>query len=214
MKKFLLVAALSLISTFAQAQSIEHGTLPTGPAGGVLAGTYPNPSLAASPTLITPIIGVAQGTSLALNGCTIGSNTLCTTGTINSSGSISTSVNMIAGAGGTIGFQSRGSITSPAAGSLTYPANAFYTGTIPVVTGTGTPTITLGSTDAAGEITSGTSATSVIITFSAVKANAPFCVVTPQTQLVAFAYTISTAAITITMTAATGEKIDYFCTQH
>lgn len=89
-----------------------------------------------------------------------------------------------------------------------------FTGTIPVVTGTGTPTIASGSTDTAGEVTSGTSATSVIITFAQTKTNAPFCVVTPQTQLAAFAYTISTSAITITQTATTGEKIDYHCFQH
>lgn len=85
---------------------------------------------------------------------------------------------------------------------------------IPVPTGTGTPTITAGSTDAAGEVISGTSATSLIITFSSTKTNAPFCTVTPQTQLLAFAYTISTTAITITQTATTGEKVDYFCVQH
>jgi hypothetical protein len=33
--------------------------------------------LATSPTLVTPVLGVAAGTSLALGGCTIGSNTLC-----------------------------------------------------------------------------------------------------------------------------------------
>ena len=89
-----------------------------------------------------------------------------------------------------------------------------FTGTIPTISGTGTPTIRAGSTDTAGEVTSGTSATSVIITFSSTKANAPFCTVTPQTQLVAFSYTISTTAITITQTATTGEKIDYVCFQH
>lgn len=87
-------------------------------------------------------------------------------------------------------------------------------GTIPVVTGTGTPTIVAGSTDTAGEVTSGATATSVVITFSATKTNAPFCTVTPQTQLAAFAYTISTTAITITQTVTSGEKIDYVCFQH
>lgn len=87
-------------------------------------------------------------------------------------------------------------------------------GTIPVVTGTGTPTITAGSSDTAGEVTSGASATSVIITFSGTKTNAPFCVVTSQTQLAIFSYTISTTAITITQTATSSEKIDYNCIQH
>lgn len=96
-----------------------------------------------------------------------------------------------------------------------FAAGGFTTkGTIPTVTGTGTPTIATGSTDTSGEVTSGTSATSVVITFAAAKTNAPFCTVTAQTQLAAFAYTISTAAITITQTATTGEKIDYICLQH
>lgn len=90
----------------------------------------------------------------------------------------------------------------------------FFLGTIPGVTGTGTPSITTGSTDTAGEVTGGVSATSIVITFAASKTNAPFCTVTSQTQLAAFTYTISTASITITETATTGDKIDYICFQH
>lgn len=89
-----------------------------------------------------------------------------------------------------------------------------FLGTIPTVTGTGTPTIVTGSTDTAGEVTGGTLATSIVVTFSSVKTNAPFCTVTEQTQLAAFAYTISTSAITITQTATTGAKVDYHCFQH
>lgn len=87
-------------------------------------------------------------------------------------------------------------------------------GTIPTVTGTGTPTIVTGSTDSSGEVTGGTLATSIVITFSATKTNAPFCTISPQTLVAAFAYTISTTAITVTMTATTGQKIDYICMQH
>lgn len=86
-------------------------------------------------------------------------------------------------------------------------------GTIPVVTGTGSPTILTGSTDTAGEVTGGTLATSIIITFSSAKSNSPICVVTSQTTLAAFAYTASTTAITITLTATTGEVVDYHCFQ-
>lgn len=89
-----------------------------------------------------------------------------------------------------------------------------FIGTAPTPTGTGSPVMATGSTDSAGEVTGGTSATSIVVTFATAKTNAPFCTVTPQTQLLAFAYTISTAAITITQTATTGEKIDYICTQH
>lgn len=37
--------------------------------------------MSASPTLVTPILGVATGTSIALSGCTIGTDKLCVTGT-------------------------------------------------------------------------------------------------------------------------------------
>lgn len=45
-------------------------------------------ALATSPSFTTPSLGVATGTSLALNGCTLGSNALCATGTANISGAI------------------------------------------------------------------------------------------------------------------------------
>lgn len=86
--------------------------------------------------------------------------------------------------------------------------------TAPTVGGTTTPTIATGSTDESGEVTAGTTATSVVITFNLTHTNAPFCVVTSQTQLVAFAYTLSNTAITITQTATTGNKIDYRCSFH
>lgn len=93
-------------------------------------------------------------------------------------------------------------------------ANIFTKGTIPVVTGTGSPTIRTGSTDFAGEVTGGTLATSLVITFAVAKTNIPFVVVSPQTQVAAFSYTVSTTAITITMTATTGQKIGYICVQN
>lgn len=92
-------------------------------------------------------------------------------------------------------------------------AMKFY-GSAPAVTGTGSPTIASGSTDNAGEVTGGTSATSIIITFNVAKTNAPFCTVSPQTSVASFVYAISTTAITVTQTATTGQKIDYICTQH
>ena len=106
--------------------------------------------------------------------------------------------------------------TTPAAGAFTAlkASSVLFTGTAPTPTGTGTPTIATGSTDNAGEVTAGASATSVVITFATAKTNAPFCVVRSQAQIASFAYTISTTAITITQTATSGNLIDYICAQH
>lgn len=84
--------------------------------------------------------------------------------------------------------------------------------TTPTCTGTGTPTISARSTDDAGSCTAGASATSVVITFNLTHTNAPFCVVTSQTQLAAFAYTVSNTAITVTQTATSGNVVQYKCT--
>lgn len=173
------------------------------------------------------VVNVAcQGLTLSLGGTAIGANTMAMPGfSVTSTGSISPqavfSANQVQAAGGSfLGFGGKTTIFSSTDGTVQFKNNAGtrqlsldFSG-IPVPTGTGTPTITAGSTDAAGEVISGTSATSLIITFSSTKTNAPFCTVTPQTQLLAFAYTISTTAITITQTATTGEKVDYFCVQH
>lgn len=83
--------------------------------------------------------------------------------------------------------------------------------TAPTCTGTGTPTITTGSTDQAGQCTAGTTATSVVITFNRTHTNAPFCVVTSQTATAAISYTVSTTAITVTQVATSGNLIDYIC---
>jgi hypothetical protein len=88
---------------------------------------------------------------------------------------------------------------------------ALKTGTAPAPTGTGTPTIQASSTDEAGEVTAGSSATSVIITFAGTYTNAPYCNVTNQSQVTSFAYTLSNTAISITQTSTSGNKIDYRC---
>lgn len=91
-----------------------------------------------------------------------------------------------------------------------YSAVVSY-GTLPAVTGTGSPAISSTSNDTSGKVTGGTSATSIIITFAAAKTTAPFCTVSPQTSVASFAYTTSTTAITITQTATTGQIVNYHC---
>lgn len=79
----------------------------------------------------------------------------------------------------------------------------------PTSCGTGSPTVIGSDTD--GLITTGTAATACTITFATAYASAPFCVVTSQTQLVAFAYTISNSTLSTSMTSVSGGKINYHC---
>lgn len=95
----------------------------------------------------------------------------------------------------------------------TMTGTILYSGGIPAVTGTGTPTIQAGSTNTAGQVTAGASATSVVITFAngGYLRTTPFCQVESLTQLAAFSYTVSLTAITITQTATSGNSIVYEC---
>lgn len=68
--------------------------------------------LATSPTLVTPAIGVATGTSLALNGCTIGSNSYCDAGVETESGN---------GAASTAVVAYTGNIFTGGTGTTTFP---------------------------------------------------------------------------------------------
>jgi hypothetical protein len=86
---------------------------------------------------------------------------------------------------------------------------------VPTLSGCGTsPSIDAASTSLAGEVTEGTTATGCVITFVPVLSNKPFCIVTSQSQLVSFAYTTSTSAITVVNTSASGDIIDYHCIIH
>lgn len=246
--------------------------------------------------------GAEAGASLALGGCTIGTDGLCVTGTVTISGALTTGGNVSiggasllsvsslqftgSGASGaawtTGGFavkqQARVYTDTSSAGTIaaeyinaylaptlafstatvvTNPYNAYvvkpictggaggnkctatngpwalgadnfydtgvmqvggdltFTGTIPTVSSCGTtPSITTGSTDSSGEVTEGATATGCTITFSTSKTNAPFCVVTFQTNLVTETYAVSTTTITLTNTSSSGTKVNYHCTQH
>lgn len=85
---------------------------------------------------------------------------------------------------------------------------------IPVITGTGSPSLAAGSSNIAGIVTAGASATSVVITFGSggFIGAVPSCVVTTQSgPLAAFAYVITKTTITITQTATSGNLINYRC---
>lgn len=71
-----------------------------------------------SPALVTPAIGVAAGTSLALGGATIGTNNLAVTGTAAISGNITGAAHVFAGVNNAIGMNTRSLLTSAADGVL------------------------------------------------------------------------------------------------
>lgn len=102
--------------------------------------------------------------------------------------------------------------TTTPVGKLTVAGDLSYFGTIPTLSSCGTsPTITVGSTDMAGEVTEGAVSTGCTISFSATKTNQPFCVVDSEAGLV-FTHTISTSAITITNVGAlSSTKLSYVC---
>ena len=127
------------------------------------------------------------------------------------------------GIGGSLVFQ-----TAPAAGTSGSGQNSGQTvltidskshagwssAAIPTLSscGSGSPTVTAGSTDIAGAFTVGTTASACTLTFKQTFTNAPFCVlsdITLRTDLLS--YTISTSALVLTMTANSGDVVDYIC---
>jgi hypothetical protein len=87
--------------------------------------------------------------------------------------------------------------------------------TVPVLSACGTsPTINASSTDNAGQVTEGTTATGCVITFGTAYVSTPWCVVgianvAPATS--AMTYSVSNAAITVVNASATGDVINYVC---
>lgn len=75
--------------------------------------------------------------------------------------------------------------------------------------GGGSPSII--GTDTVGEVTTGTLATSCVVTFNVAYVAAPHCTLTWQASLASTGYTVTNAAITFTQTATTGEKVNYHC---
>lgn len=91
-------------------------------ASGTTGTTSTNLVFSTSPTLATPALGVATATSVAVGGCTIGANVLCTTGGVAFSAALSagaiSGTTFTAGAANTIGWNSRGLLTSNATGNV------------------------------------------------------------------------------------------------
>lgn len=90
----------------------------------------------------------------------------------------------------------------------------FASAAIPTIgsCGTGSPAVTAGSTDVAGAATTGASATGCTISFKIAYTNAPFCVAQDITNVSHLtSYTISTSAITLTMTSNTGDVVNWIC---
>jgi hypothetical protein len=127
------------------------------------------------------------------------------------------------GAGGSLVFQ-----TAPAAGTSGSTQNAGVTvltldakshagwssAAIPTLSscGSGSPTVTAGSTDIAGAFTVGTTASACSISFKQTFTNAPFCVVSDITlRADLLSYTVSTSGFTLAMTANSGDVVDYIC---
>lgn len=85
----------------------------------------------------------------------------------------------------------------------------FSSAAIPTI---GAGTVTAGSTDVAGSLTTGTTVTSVVLSFKIAYATAPFCVAQDETATVRLlSYSVSTTAITLTMTSNTGDVVQYVC---
>ena len=89
-----------------------------------------------------------------------------------------------------------------------------YGGGTPTLSSCGTaPTLDGNSTDQAGTVTFGATASGCTITFSTAKASSPHCLVSTRAVSLVNAYTVaqSVSALTITQAASGGVSFDYFC---
>lgn len=96
-------------------------------------------------------------------------------------------------------------------GAINANAHVNTNATPPVLTSCGTTPAITGS-DTAGIVTMGTTATGCVITFAAAYTGVPFCVVSwIATPLASQSYVTTAAAITLTQTSTTNNKIQYVC---
>lgn len=196
----LLAALIAVVfSVAAHAQSIDSNgpsTPPNGTAGGCLAGTYPNPSIASgctitSPTLVTPVIGVATGTSLGLSGALTAPSTTTASGDAT-----------IGAATGNVRVGT-GSVPTIASGACGAGANG---------------TIAAGSRSNAGTVQIGAVATTTCtVVFAAAMTTAPVCVFAPADSagvgatVLAFVSANTVNGFVITGTALASVNFNYIC---
>jgi len=93
--------------------------------------------------------------------------------------------------------------------------HVFASSTAPVLSSCGTsPSITSDSSDYAGTITVGSTASGCTLSFGTPFTTGPHCVLQNETGSVTntFSYTESTTGFTVTETSLGGDKIDYICT--
>lgn len=155
--------------------------------------------------------------AVSLNGATTvtGTNTFATgTGAVTISGAVTESTNFSQTGATTF---STGTGTVSLNGLAAVGAHIETTGTATTTLsgcGTGSPTISAGSTDNDGKITEGTTATGCTMTFKATYTNSPFCTCTANSAGAAAACDASGSTATslvIVNASATGDVIVYHC---
>lgn len=102
------------------------------------------------------------------------------------------------------------------AGSITIAQNGsapFFSSGTPSIAGNGT--LNSGSKDSAGKVAStGTGASTVVLTFSTTFTNAPACLVTNETTANLVRPVSTTTTLTLNATVVTGDKISYICLEY
>jgi hypothetical protein len=165
-------------------------------------------ALSTSPTLVTPTLGAATGTSLTLStplAVTQG-GTGVTTATGSGSIVLSVSPTLVTP---NIGVATGTSISVASFSTSGHIAST--QGSLPIVTACGTgAAVTAGSTDMRGSVTTGTAATSCTIAFTTAFGAAPFCNVSANSAL-AIGIIPTAGSFTTNMGALTGGVITWTC---